>query len=219
MSFSNLSIFDRITKYELIFIFIKKHTIIEPLIAKYGYDQKTFKSGTNYFQRAFKLCKDQILKYEEQYAATTRFRTAQKEFYNEYITHVKLARIALKKDRVLLRRLELIGKRALNYNKLVSQAEAFYSIALKEEEVQKKIRRFNLGKTQLQETQNLFEEMKERKLFQKKMASEAQQITEKRNKAMAVIDSWMADFMAVAKIALAHKPQLLEQLKPINPSK
>ncbi|NEP46299.1 MAG: hypothetical protein F6K35_46720, partial [Okeania sp. SIO2H7] len=47
---------------------------------------------------------------------------------------------------------------------------------------------------------------------QEKEKGEAQQATKTRDEALDALDDWLGDFLAIAEVALADKPQLLEAL-------
>ncbi|MEL7067883.1 MAG: hypothetical protein AAGN15_04420 [Cyanobacteria bacterium J06581_3] len=58
--------------------------------------------------------------------------------------------------------------------------------------------------------------------LQKKRKGEAKSATEKRDRHLAKLRSWLSDFRAITKIALAEDPQRLESLgivqQPASPS-
>jgi hypothetical protein len=94
----------------------------------------------------------------------------------------------------------------------IDQATRFYEALLADERLVKAMNRFRISREELQEGRALVEQVKI--LMGKRMAEagEAEQSTQDRNQVFNDLDDWWDDFIAVMKIELEDKPQLLEKL-------
>ena len=81
-----------------------------------------------------------------------------------------------------------------------------------------KMSAFGITQEKLEAGKSLVEQTETAKASQEKEKGEAQQATLDRDNAVDALDEWMGDFIAIARIALEEKPQLLEKLGIVEPS-
>ena len=218
MNLQTKSIPERLSKYEFILAVAANDELLISLLTEYGYPITVIGKLQQQYDITAALHQDQKREYSEKLYSTQDFQKIRKEVFEKYVIFVKLARIALKNDTPLLTRLDLYGEREVNYDKMVGQMEAFFKGAMNEENVQNALLRFNVTMEKLQQSNDLFEQMKTKRSAQKKEKGEAQRATKDRDAAMKVLDDLMVDFIAVAKIALSFETQYMERLGFIDPS-
>ncbi|CAN5606384.1 hypothetical protein BH23BAC4_BH23BAC4_03880 [soil metagenome] len=119
------------------------------------------------------------------------------------------ARIALRNDPGAQRMIRLDESRERRQSEWIQQAKHFYGNALDTPHIAAALAGIGISETDLQEglaRANNFEE-----LFQVRTreAGEAQRTTYMRNEVLGILDQWMRDFRGIARLDLAHKPQLI----------
>ncbi len=188
-----------------------KPQLAEPL-ASYGYDETRLQEGSQLLANAETLQAAQKREYGEQYAATDALDAARTTANGFYMPHVKIARVALAKDRGLWESLLLTGDRAQSDSGWLKQAKTFYTNAIASPDVQEKMGKYNITLEKLQEGQAAVKDVELKLAAQLKEKGEAQQATVDRDFAFDDLQEWMSEFIAIAHIALEDKPQHLEML-------
>ena len=191
---------------------------VSTLLAQFGYTSTRIKEGEALYETAKELQAKQIKEYGEQYEATNILQLARAMANKTYIVHVKIARIALRNNPETNASLQLMGSRKNSLSGWLKQANAFYTNALNTPKVLASLAKFNINKKQLEEGKALVSKLESSFNAQLKEKGEAQVATKERDAAMDELQDWMSDFVAIARIALASEPQLLEMLGIIEPS-
>ena len=132
--------------------------------------------------------------------------------------HIKVSRVAFENDRAAYHKLDLGGKRKVSLSGWLAQSKQFYINALADSNVLAELAEFCITQTKLEAGQQLVNETEAANADQKKEKGEAQQATIDRDEAIDNLEGWMSDFIAIARIALEDKPQLLEKLGIVKPS-
>ena len=156
--------------------------------------------------------------YGDQFEATGDLKKKWENADAEYIRFVKVARIALKSDHALYQKLDLDGPRKRTLSGWLAQAKQFYINALADPIVLEKMAAYGMTQAKFEAGKTLLEETETANAAQEKEKGEAQQATLERDKAVDNLEEWLSDFIAIARIALEEKPQLLEKLGIVEPS-
>lgn len=181
-------------------------------VAEYGYDEEKMQMGKSLLEKATALHEQQAKEYDDQYAATREYDTCFDEAQSQYMTFVKVARIAFQDDMDTYQRLGLLGQRARVFNEWLSQVRKFYHTALKDPDILAVLSNWNITQDKLEAGLNLVKEAIEAQEAQVKESGEAQQATQKRDEAIEALYHWTNDYQKVAVIALQDDPQLLEKI-------
>ncbi len=187
-------------------------------LAQFGYNSARIKEGEVLYETAKELQAKQIKEYGEQYDATNTLFLARAMANKTYIVHVKIARIALRNNPETNASLQLMGSRKNSLSGWLKQANAFYTNALNTPKVLASLAKFNINEKQLKEGKALVNKLESSFNAQLKEKGEAQMATKERDAAMDKLQDWISDFIAIARIALASEPQLLEMLGIVEPS-
>ena len=191
---------------------------VKTLITEFGYDDTRLNEGKALLDRANQLQQAQQKEYGDQFEATGSLNDVWDKAEKEYMRFVKVARIVFKTEHALYQKLDLGGHRKRTLSGWVAQAKQFYLNALSDTTVLEKMAAYGMTQAKIETGKTLLEETETANAAQKKEKGEAQQATLERDNAVDNLEDWFSDFIAIARIALEEKPQLLEKLGIVEPS-
>jgi len=193
-------------------------TEVQTFLAEYGYDNDRISQGKTLLENTQQLHQQQQKEYGDQFAATDALNKSWADANVSYMRFVKIARIALKSDHAAYKKLDLTGNRKQTLSGWLGQAKQFYLNALSDKDVLEKMANFGITQEKLEAGKQLVEATETANAKQEKEKGEAQQATLERDKVFDRLEDWLSDFLAIARIALEDKPQLLEKLGVVEPS-
>ena len=191
---------------------------IKSLIAAFGYDEARMNDGKGLLDAASQLQQVQQKEYGDQFQATDALNSLWAQADADYMRFIKIARVALKSEHALFQKLALNGQRKKSFSGWMAQAKQFYLNALSDPAVIEKLGGYGVTQEKLEAGKTMLQQTEEANAIQKKEKGEAQQATLERDKALDDLEGWLSDFIAISRIALEDKPQLLEKLGIIEPS-
>jgi len=150
--------------------------------------------------------------YGEQYEATETVRNAWNVADQAYAKTLKIARIALRDNVKAQNALGLSGERKRSLSGWLEQAGRLYQNLLDDAEFVAAMTVYGYSQEKLETEQALVNAVREANMSQEKEKGEARDATEKRDAKLDAMDRWMADFKAIALIALGDNPQWLDKL-------
>jgi hypothetical protein len=181
-------------------------------LAAHGYDRARILAGRALRERAAAQFTRQRALSGDQLAATDARDAAWAQAHAVYIRHVATARVALRDDRGAMRRLDLSVRRKKTHAGWLIQASQFYTNALADQAIVAALAAYGVTAEHLGEAQTQVAAVAAAQVTQQQRRVLAQESTRDRDAAFQQLSHWMRDFLAIARIALADKPQLLEQL-------
>ncbi len=182
------------------------------LLANRGYPATEIQARLADAEGLRTLDEQQQKEYGEQYEASQAYRLEREALHDEYMDHVKLARVVFKKATAAKTALGLRGDRAASQGGYVSQGLQFYKGALENPDYSSALQGKGIMGTNLTEGKEAFEYLQKLTAAQQKETGEAQTATKARDAALDALQEWMSDFYETAKVALRKHPQLMEQL-------
>jgi hypothetical protein len=180
-------------------------------LAAHGYDRSRMLAGRALREQAAAHARQQRARSGDQLAATDARNNARAQLHAVYRQHVATARVALRDDRGAALRLDLSARKHTQAGWLM-QAEQFYTNALGDQAIVAALAAYGVTAEHLGEAQTQMAAVAAAQVTQQQRRALAQETTRARNAAFQQLNHWMRDFLAIARIALADKPQLLEQL-------
>ncbi len=122
------------------------------------------------------------------------------------------------KERGAFESLQLNGERKQSISGWIQQAKTFYTNALVSTSVKEALSKFTVSEEALNVGQAAILDVESKFNAQLKEKGEAQVATVSRDAAFDELQEWVAQYVAVARIALEDQPQLLEVLGIVEPS-
>jgi hypothetical protein len=150
--------------------------------------------------------------YGEQYAATQNLEKKYQEASRPYMTSLGVARIAFKNDSEATKALVLRGKRSTTLSNWLRDTEVFYRNLLNSESYLAKMETFGRTREMLDAEYAEIKNVQNAYAVQKKEMGDAVNSTTVRDSKMEELDSWMADFIGIARLALQDEPDSLSKL-------
>ena len=187
-------------------------------LGAFGYDEATLQEGQTLLEAAQDAQQTMTTAYGDQFAATDAVEAAYDAAHAVYMRHVKIARVALKNERGAAEALKLTGDRKQTLSGWLDQARTFYDNALADADVQDALGQFGIASEDLTAAQAQVEAVADVNSTQEQEKGDAQDATAARDAAVDALDDWMADFRAIARVALEDQPQQLEKLGITSPS-
>ncbi|MGB5050596.1 MAG: hypothetical protein WBO46_16740 [Caldilineaceae bacterium] len=185
--------------------------LLEALSA-YGYDEARLLEGKSYYESALAHFHQQQEHQHRYRAASLAQRQADEAATQAYMHAVKLCRVICRKDPVAYRRLGLTGKRHKSFANRVVQMRLFYTAALDSPDILTVLSAYGLSEGQLQNELAQVAVLETAHAQRERENGAAQNATQTHQQALAELDRWMGEFVAIARLALAQTPQRLEML-------
>ena len=181
-------------------------------VGLYGYSQIRMEAAKTLFQEALELTEKQMKEYGDQYEATAGVQRAWDEAAVAYAASLKIARIAFRGNNAARNALGLEGIRKQSLSGWLSEARRFYNNMLRDAELMAAMETFNYTEAKFEAEAALVEAVAAASELQHRERGVAQETTKLRDEKLDALMQWLADFKAIAEIALADSPQQLEQL-------
>ncbi len=183
-----------------------------PLLKKRGYTEAIINSKLADLEALKEFDQAQKKEYGEQYEATEKYHLLEDSLHQDYIDHIKLARMVFKNNPAAKTALGLKGKRKQSAGGYCLQALDFYDGALADTDYQTALATKGTMVEELTAGKTGFDALTPLAAKQLKETGEAQAATKTRDAKWDELDEWMGEFKDTAIIALRKHPQLREKL-------
>jgi hypothetical protein len=191
---------------------------IQNCLMEYGYTSDRIQAGKVLYEIALTALQKQQAIYGEQISATAALNQDWDKAKASYMRLVKITRVAFKGDVGTATRLGITGKRKDSLAGWLLQAQQFYTNALISPDLLTTLAKYGVTSAKLEAAQAEMYAVEVANQRQEKEKGEAQDATQARKAAIASLNKWLSDFVAIARIALEERPQLLESLGILKPS-
>jgi hypothetical protein len=186
---------------------------IMELLGAFGITREVIKiKGLDPLAHVNLLFANQQKEYGDRYFANAEAEKMFKTTYLNYMNHVRIARIAFKGVAGALHSVTGAGSRKRSVSGFVKEARAFYLNLTNHPELLERMAVFNITIETVQAGLAAVEATEKAHQTYTKERGEAQEATAARDAAFDALYSDYSDLRAIARIALANKPQLLEQM-------
>jgi len=183
---------------------------IATIMAEFGYDETLLTEGKTLLTNTREAFDFNQKEDDETTASYSNFTSLKENLAKTYALHRKKGKVIFRKEPTTLSRLSLTGSVPAAYIKWLETVKKFYTVASEDTAIQTKLVRLKITTEDINGTITLIRNLEEARATYLREKGESQEATKAKDKAFAVVDDWMSEFYAVAKIALEDKPQLLE---------
>lgn len=212
MSEKNPTIEENLTDANLVIENSLNDTEILNMVTVFGYNAEKIGEGKTFYEAANHIYAQQKREYGEKFAASSELKAKWDAAHKEFMVQLGVARIVLKTDNIAVGKLGLNERRKSTLSGWLLQTNTFYTNLLSDETLKIKLAMFGITEEKLNAAKLLIDDVETANANHKREKGEAEQATRERDEAIEILDDWISDYKAIAKIALAAKSQLLENL-------
>lgn len=185
---------------------------IKELVAQFGYTDEKLDEGWTIYQNTMTMWNRNKQEDRETADAYRQFQ----ELYAEQEAHYNLDRKKLRAafiwEPAKLKQLGVTGEMPRAYLEVIDHMKVCYSCLNADAGIQAKVAHMNITPEYLAASLERIGAIETARSLYLREESESQAATEEKDQALVQLDRWMREYLAVARIALEDKPQLLEAL-------
>ncbi len=185
---------------------------VKNAVAGFGYPEEKLNEGATLLSESASLVEVQKKEGAEVSAAQKELENVRKQGHTVYMDMLGIARIVFKRDVQATATLELNGRRATTISGWLKQVLGFYHALLANESWKTGMAVYGQTEEKLTAAMELAENVSAKAELVKKEMGDAQNATQERDLKFEELIDWLTDYEAIARIALADSPQLLEKL-------
>lgn len=185
---------------------------VAPFLADYGYDDAKMTEGETMFNETQAMYTQNQTETVEAKEANAEFNKAYKGVSQQYSKHRRLAKAVLTENTELWDRYGIVGSISDAYLNWMTDAKKLYNAILTDTERQPLFATVKLSTEEAQSMLTKLTEVEAKRAVYEREWGESQNATKQKDEAFARMNRWMRRFYAVARVALADQPQLLETL-------
>jgi hypothetical protein len=189
-----------------------RNPVILNAVILFGYDERRLQSARALYDETMALVAAQKREYGEQFEATAAVEAARKTADLAYKNALKISRVVFKDNLKAQAALDLNGSRKKSLSGWIKQTTTFYMNLLNTPEFIATLTLYSYTQAKLEAEAALVETVVRISAAQDKERGEAQEATQLRDAKLDELDQWLADYKAIAQVALSASPQQLEQL-------
>jgi uncharacterized membrane protein YgaE (UPF0421/DUF939 family) len=181
-------------------------------MAEFGYDSAAISEGKKLYDKTRQVYDFNKQEDDETSEAYADFKTKHESLAGTYSLHRKKAKVIFRKEPEVLKKLELDGSMPGAYVKWLEMVKKFYSTLANDTSLADKLVRLRITQDDITAANTLIGDVEHTRSEYMREKGESQDATEAKNAAFEKLDDWMSEFIAVSRIALEDKPQLMESL-------
>lgn len=201
-----------IHKFSILFENINKQAKAHQELEDYGYTEEEIAKGKALYDKCYAEYQTKITEMQAETSAHYTFKQKLDDFLKEYSEDRQKARIAFKGKEDVITNLRLKGKNPQSISGILKGMALFYNSFNTNKDLLNFVARYQIDDNYIQEQLRKLSEVEKAYAHYSDKKGDSQQATINKNEALKALKIWVSEFFAIAKIALKHKPQLLESL-------
>jgi hypothetical protein len=191
---------------------VESQSEIAAIMAELGYDSEKITEGKGILTDTRTAFDSNKTEDDETSAAYAAFKSLSGQVADAYSIHRKKAKVVFRKDSLTLDKLGINGSIPQAYVKWLEVVKKFYSVSNADSDIQASLSRLRISIDDLNAGGTQISDLEAARAEYLREKGESQDATKAKDAAFDILDDWMSEFYAVAKIALEDNPQLLEAL-------
>jgi hypothetical protein len=185
---------------------------IKTQLLGYGYDETALGEGPLLYEDGKLTIKERDDLFGDQLKITAALDDKALEFHILYMEHYTLAKVALKNDLELQKKLGIHEPRERRFAESIKQARKFYDGAITDPEILALLAKLGLTAEKLQSGLTLLAEVEDLDAQQEDLKGKVKLATEKRDASLEKLFDWVTDLIRICRVAFRDEPQTLERL-------
>ena len=185
---------------------------LREVLLPYQYDEERLTTGLELQERTYRLFREQVRSYADQYRAREKLKKILKVAKAAFTSNRQLARAALTGRPDLLTGLGLGEETGQGIGDWLESARLFYINSLGDKEILKILSEVGLTRAMLKAGNVLADKVEKASAAHQAAKSKAIHATEKRNESFKEFKTWMKKFRRICRVAFADSPQKLEKM-------
>jgi hypothetical protein len=181
---------------------------IQSLVGGYGYSPEKLNAGMALYEAAFAAVNAQKVAEGAQQQATQELKTAKKDAHDAYQALAKVSRAIFKDDKARLTALGLTGPAPLTTSGFIAAASTLFDNAA----TAPSLSEYGYNRERLASEKEKITAFDLANQKQEAAKGATQQATSEQTTALTNLDTWYAQYLKIARVALREKKQLLEKI-------
>ena len=204
--------YEKILTYSAALENVKAQSYISETMAKLGYDDALIEEGRNLLRSTIETYRLNQQEESEKLQSYQVFDELYNEMEDIYRMDRKKAKVILEEEPGILKQIGIEGIIPLSFAQWLETAEKFYRKVKNDPELLQRISILDFSEEHVDNCIQKLQALKQARFTYIKEKGEAEDATDEKHEAFALIDTWMSRFFRVARIGLEDRPDLLESL-------
>ena len=204
--------YEKILTYSAALENVKAQSYISETMAKLGYDDALIEEGRNLLRSTIETYRLNQQEESEKLQSYQVFDELYNEMEDIYRMDRKKAKVILEEEPGILKQIGIEGIIPLSFAQWLETAEKFYREVKNDPELLQRISILDFSEEHVDNCIQKLQALKQARFTYIKEKGEAEDATDEKHEAFALIDTWMSRFFRVARIGLEDRPDLLESL-------
>ena len=190
----------------------RNQPVIKEQVALFGYTEEKLDEGWSIYQNTMSVWNRNKQEDRETADAYRKFLELYQQQEALYSLDRKKMRAAFIWEPEVLKKLGITGEKPRAYLEVMDHMKVCYGCLNEEDELQVKVAHMQITPEYLTESLDRLSAIEQVRSLYVREECESQAATDEKDQALAQLDRWMREYLAVARIALEEQPQLLEAL-------
>lgn len=190
----------------------RNQPVIKELVGQFGYTEEKLDEGWAIYENTMTVWNRNKQEDRETADAYRQFQELYTEQEKLYSLDRKKLRAAFIWEPAVLKQLGITGEMPRAYLEVIDHMKVCYSVLNDDASLLAKVSHMNITPEYMAASLERISAIEKARSLYVREESESQAATDEKDQALAELDRWMREYLAVARIALEDKPQLLEAL-------